>query len=145
MQRPIVAALPFLDGIMEVSRYVGFTFIAGFVLVFLTMNKAVESIWEWLETVPNYAIAGDAITLTTVIALALAVGISFWAYNKDEYRTYIAEVIIEMQKVAWPSWDDTKRATIVVIGFALALSAFLFISDRVWRYATDLLLLADKT
>lgn len=130
---------------MEVSRYVGFTFIAGFVLVFLTMNKFVETIWEWLETVPNYAVVGDAITLTTVIALAISIGISLWSYNQDEHRTYIAEVVIELQKVAWPSWDETKRATIVVIAFSLALSAFLFVSDRIWRYATDLLLLADKT
>lgn len=130
---------------MEVSRYVGFTFIAGFVLVFLTMNKAVETIWEWLETVPNYAIVGDAITLTTVIAVAISVGIALWSYNQDEHRTYIAEVVIELQKVTWPSWDETKRATLVVIAFSIALSAFLFISDRVWRYATDLLLLADKT
>jgi preprotein translocase subunit SecE len=129
---------------MEVSRYVGFTFLTGFVLVFITMMKFVETIWEMVETLPNYAIVGDQITLTTVIALALAVGISYWAYQRDDYRTYIAEVIIEMQKVTWPTWDETKRATIVVIAFSIALSAFLFVSDRVWRYATDLLLLADK-
>jgi preprotein translocase subunit SecE len=129
---------------MEVSRYVGFTFLTGFVLLFITMLKLVGLVWEVAETLPNYAIVGDQITLTTVIALALSAGISYWAYQREDYRTYIAEVVIELQKVTWPTWDETKRATIVVIAFSIALSAFLFVSDRVWKYATDLLLLADK-
>ncbi len=130
---------------MEVSRYVGFTYLTGFVLLFLTMEKLVGSIWEYAETLPNYAIAGDAITLTTVLAVLISAGVMYWAYMREDYRTYIAEVVIELQKVTWPTLDETKRATIVVIAFSIALSAFLFVSDRVWRYATDLLLLSDKT
>ena len=53
--------------------------------------------------------------------------------NPDRHNYYLA-AIGELRKVAWPSWADTKRMTLivcVVVGiFAVLLGAF----DYVWAW-----------
>ena len=125
---------------MEVSRYVGFTFLTGFVLLFITMMKVVEMVWEMAETLPKIAIIGSQITLTTLIALVLSAGISYWAYQRDDYRTYIAEVVIELQKVTWPDWDQLRSATLVVLAFTIAVSAIIWLMDKAASWVIGLIM-----
>ena len=126
---------------MEVSRYVNLSYAIGFILAFVTLDKFVEAIWERFERLPNYGIVGDQITLTTIIALAAAIGVIAYCYKREDYRTYLTEVVLELKKVTWPTWDETKRATLVVILFTVVTSAFIWVADKFWLYVTDLLLL----
>ncbi len=130
---------------MEVSRYVNLAYAVSFILSVLVFNKMVASIWEGFERLPDVAIVGNTITLTDVIAVALAAGLTLYLYKREDYRTYVSEVMLELKKVTWPSWDETKRGTLVVILFTVVLSAFLSGTDQFWKYLTDLLLLPPGT
>ena len=44
-------------------------------------------------------------------------------------RTYFAEVISELKKVVWPTREETRRLTIMVIIIAGAIGVFLGIVD----------------
>ena len=44
-------------------------------------------------------------------------------------QDFIQNVQIEMKKVTWPTFDELKGSTKVVIGFSIILSIFLFIVD----------------
>ncbi len=46
-------------------------------------------------------------------------------------RKYFGEVQFEMKKVSWPTWDELKGSTYVVLSFALLTAVFLFIVDMV--------------
>lgn len=46
-------------------------------------------------------------------------------------RQFIADVQLEMGKVSWPTWDELKGSTYVVIVVSLAIGAFLFLVDIV--------------
>lgn len=130
---------------MEVSRYVNLTYALAFILSVITFNKMVAAIWEGFERLPDVAIVGNTITLTDVIAVLLAALLIAYLYKREDYRTYVSEVMLELKKVTWPSWDETKRGTLVVILFTIVLSAFLWGSDQFWKYLTDLLLLPPGT
>lgn len=126
---------------MEVQRYVNLSYAIGFIIAFITLNKFVGAIWERFERLPNYAIIGEQVTLTTVIALAAAIALTVYCYKREDYRTYLTEVVLELKKVTWPTWDETKRATLVVIMFTIVTSAFIWAADKFWLWATDLILL----
>lgn len=130
---------------MEVSRYVNLTYALGFILAVITLNKAVQAIWEGFERLPNVGLVGNTITLTDAIAVVISAVLIIYLYKREDYRTYVSEVILELKKVTWPSWDETKRGTLVVIIFTVVLSAFLWGSDQLWKYLTDLLLLPPGT
>lgn len=130
---------------MEVTRYVNLTYAVGFILAALTFNKAVGAIWEAFERLPNVGIVGNTITMTDVIGVALAAGLIFYLYKREDYRQKVSEVMLELKKVTWPSWDETKRSTLIVIVFTIVLSAFLWGTDQFWKQLTDLILLPPGT
>lgn len=46
-------------------------------------------------------------------------------------KRYIENVQIEMKKVSWPTWDELKGSTYIVLSLSLILAIFLFIVDYV--------------
>jgi preprotein translocase subunit SecE len=51
-----------------------------------------------------------------------------------ETRTFLEESWGEMQKVTWPDRDQLKNATLVVMGFTLAISIVIWIMDAAVRF-----------
>ncbi len=46
-----------------------------------------------------------------------------------KFQNYIKDVITELKKVTWPSWDELKGATVAVVVFALIASAYVALVD----------------
>jgi preprotein translocase SecE subunit len=44
-------------------------------------------------------------------------------------REFYQEVLTEMRRTAFPSWNETMGATAVVIAFVIVLSLFLALTD----------------
>jgi preprotein translocase subunit SecE len=44
-------------------------------------------------------------------------------------QKFFSEVRVEMKKVSWPTWDELKGSTYVVIGLSLLIGVFLFFID----------------
>jgi len=49
----------------------------------------------------------------------------------DKIKKFFSDVKFEMKKVSWPSWDELKGSTFVVISFSIIVSIFLFFIDRI--------------
>jgi len=49
----------------------------------------------------------------------------------QKFRQYLREVWLEVGKVTWPSKNELKESTLVVIVGTLILTAFIFLVDRV--------------
>ncbi|MGH9892058.1 MAG: preprotein translocase subunit SecE [bacterium] len=47
----------------------------------------------------------------------------------DQSIQFLQEVWIELKKVHWPTWKETRSATIVVIVIVLAFAVFLGLVD----------------
>jgi len=47
----------------------------------------------------------------------------------NKIKTFFEGVQFEMQKVSWPTWDELRGSTFVVLGLSLILSIFLFFVD----------------
>ena len=46
-------------------------------------------------------------------------------------RNYFEEIRFEMKKVSWPTWDELKGSTYVVLSFSVLVAVFLFVVDLV--------------
>jgi preprotein translocase subunit SecE len=47
-----------------------------------------------------------------------------------QMRTFINEVVVESKKVTWPSREDLKASTQVVIAAVFIMTFFIFVVDR---------------
>lgn len=49
----------------------------------------------------------------------------------ERIRTYFREVWLEMGKVTWPTREELKESTMVVIVATIIVTAFIFVVDRI--------------
>lgn len=57
----------------------------------------------------------------------------------DKGREYVKDVRQEMTRVSWPTREELRDSTIVVIVAVLLVAAFIGVVDRVLTYAVGLL------
>lgn len=55
-------------------------------------------------------------------------------------KEFIDGVVFEMKKVSWPSWEELKGSTIVVLVLSLVLAVYLFIIDSLLTRIVHLIL-----
>lgn len=100
---------------------------AGSIIVAIALGA-----WAMMQTVladvepsVRYAVAGG-------IAL-LGVWFAYRIVNYPIFADFLVDVEGEMAKVSWPSRDELKRATIVVLVTMFLLSFVLFAYDLLWQ------------
>ncbi len=55
-------------------------------------------------------------------------------------KAFFDSVVFEMKKVSWPSWEELKGSTIVVLVMSAIVASFLFVIDRALTTVVVLLL-----
>lgn len=56
----------------------------------------------------------------------------------DDSKRFLKEVRSEMSKVTWPSWDELKGSTILVMILSVFFAVYLFFIDNVLALVTNL-------
>jgi preprotein translocase subunit SecE len=123
---------------MGASRWVSIGFALGGILLALLLSKALGGILAWFR-IPDYAIVGASITATTVGAWAIAGVATVFAWRNERYNMLANEVVQELRKVTWPTWVETRAATVVVIITTIIISIILYFFDMVWSGLTGLI------
>jgi preprotein translocase subunit SecE len=58
----------------------------------------------------------------------------------NKLKSFISDVDFEMKKVSWPTWDELRGSTYVVISLTLILGVYLFFSDLILSKILSVLL-----
>ena len=57
----------------------------------------------------------------------------------SQVRDFVKEVQVESTKVSWPTRNELRDSTIVVIAAVMVVTAFVFVVDRVLALSVGLL------
>jgi len=57
----------------------------------------------------------------------------------DQAREFIKDVRVESARVSWPSREELRDSTLVVIVMVILVSVFLFVVDRILAAGVNLL------
>jgi preprotein translocase subunit SecE len=120
------------------TTLIGVIYLSGAALVALVGDKLFTSIFL-LANVSNNALLGENFTLSTLVAVLLAIGTA-WYFYLPKYKLYVNETIDEVSKVSWPTWSETKTNTVVVIIFSFISAGILGVFDFVFSNLTSTLL-----
>ena len=55
-------------------------------------------------------------------------------------KKFSKEVQIEMGKVSWPTWDELRGATYIVLSLSILIAAFLFVVDLILSKSMNFIL-----
>ena len=69
------------------------------------------------------------VAISTIFFVGSLVGIAY-LYNKPKVADFLIETQIELQKVSWPTREELRDATIVVISLTVVLGAFVFAANK---------------
>ena len=119
-----------------VQRYVIFAYLLGGLLLYATLSKLFKAI-AFALNVPDLEILGDQFTVSNALSLVIAAGAAVVAFKNERAYGFSSEVVAELKKVTWPSKQETRTATVVVIITTLILGAILSVFDAVWAAATS--------
>lgn len=106
-------------------------------IVATALNFGLRDIFAWLQ-INNVAVLGENLRLSLVIAVAIALilGVFFGVFFTPS-RRYVEQCVVEFEKVAWPEWKETKRATFTVVIVSLIASVILGVFDSVFQWWTS--------
>jgi preprotein translocase subunit SecE len=122
---------------MSNQRILGFAYVAASVLVFLVMRQFVDWLFDTIR-LTNYAFG--PFTISDVLALLIVVGAAVATWKYPKVYGFLTEVVEETSKVVWPSRQETRDSTVVVIVFVFVIAAILGSFDLLWAKVTNLIL-----
>jgi preprotein translocase SecE subunit len=117
---------------MSVARYVNLSFVAIGLVLYVVLGELFSVVIEIFGSSANFAILGSNFRLGQLLAMAASVAIALTLRRNERVHEYAMEVGQELSKVTWPTWKDTKRATLVVIVTTLVISIILGLLDLIW-------------
>ena len=62
------------------------------------------------------------------------------SHDMQKLQQYIKEVVQEMKKVNWPSWEELKGSTLVVMLFSVIMGCYIAALDLGLSFVVDKLL-----
>lgn len=121
---------------LGVQRFVYASFMAIAILVAFLSAKLAEAAWRKLAQYKP-TLGEPQEEAVYVVAALLGAGLSFYAWRRQDARTYIEEVASELSKVTWPSKKEVTNSTFVVVMTTLVATTFFALMDQFWRFVTD--------
>jgi len=117
---------------MSIARYVNLSFVAIGLVAYLVLGELFTGLIEIFGSSANFPILGVNFRFAQLLAMVTSVGFAIWLRRHPRVHEYAMEVGSELSKVTWPTWKETKLATIVVIVTTLIVSLILGLMDLIW-------------
>jgi preprotein translocase SecE subunit len=121
---------------MGPTRWVTLSFLVFGALTAIVLSKALGAIAANFG-VPDYALLGQGVTASTAISWVTAMGGTFYYYRSEKWHTLATEIVQELRKVVFPSWAETRSATIVVVITTIIIAVILYLFDAIWSGLTS--------
>jgi preprotein translocase SecE subunit len=111
-----------------------FAYVAG-----MRFNYWVQGWGDWPnnQITDNVPVLGFPLTPSFLMGVGLFALLTFaiWkVVNHAKLANLLIDTETEMKKVTWPSFQDSKQASIVVIGCVLFMLVFLFFADMILNW-----------
>ncbi len=112
-------------------------FVAATALVATVLTLATREVFSFAR-VHDAALLGPSFALSNLIGLGLALLIaSYAAFLNKRAKDFIEQCVTELDKVAWPTWAETKTATYTVVLVSLVAAVILGFFDSIFGWLSN--------
>jgi len=119
------------------ATWVAIFFIAATLLLSVVIDFALTDVFSMMR-VNNYPVLGPKFTLSSSLGLFVAVLIGLYAaFVHKSARKLVTQCLVELDKVNWPAWTETRNATGIVIFTCFIASIILGLFDAFFNWFTS--------
>ncbi|MBU6162709.1 MAG: preprotein translocase subunit SecE [Myxococcales bacterium] len=122
----------------DLGKYVSIVYLVAGALLSWLFYRAFREVLLWLEMSDASLAAG--VTPSMLAGIVLGGGVTAYLWNRADVRTFLGEVVEELSRVTWPTGEETRSSTIIVLVVAVLASFLVAIADYVWNGFTTLML-----
>jgi len=119
------------------EKYVKLGIVITGVLAWVLMAAFFQTIIGWINPDWDRMLIGQQFTLSDLLGLITGLGVFMGLWYHRTVNKLGIEVAVELQKVTWPKWTETRVTTIVVIVVTLVISLILAFFDLIWGHVTS--------
>jgi preprotein translocase subunit SecE len=123
---------------IEPRRLVGIFFVLAAIAIGVFLEKILGLVFSYTRW-NDPAIFGEDWTLSTVIGFAAAAVAAVIAWRTPKVQTTSLEIASELKKVTWPTFRETRAATVAVVLATFVAAIILGVFDYVWAKVSSLI------
>ena len=72
-----------------------------------------------------------------LVVIAAAAALSLALLNRPRWADFLISVQAEIDKVTWPTTQEVRRATVVVLALIATMAVIIFCYDVIWRWVFE--------
>jgi preprotein translocase subunit SecE len=123
---------------IDPKRLVGIFFVLATLAIAVFLEKVLALVFSYVRW-SDVAVFGEDWTLSTVLGFAIAVVAAVVAWRTPKVRTTSLDIASELKKVTWPTFRETRAATVAVVIATFIAAIILGVFDYVWAKVSSLI------
>ena len=123
---------------VDPKRLVAIFFVLAAIAIGFFLEKALGLVLSY-SRVNDFAVFGEDWTLSTVLGFAVAAVVAVVAWRTPRVQTVSLEIAGELKKVTWPTFRETRAATVAVVVATFIAAVILGVFDYVWAKVSSLI------
>ncbi|MFL5362513.1 MAG: preprotein translocase subunit SecE [Myxococcales bacterium] len=123
---------------VDPKRLVGIFFVLATLAIAVFLEKVLALVFSYARWT-DVAVFGEDWTLSTVLGFAIAVAAAVAAWRTAKVQTTSLDIAGELKKVTWPTFRETRAATVAVVIATFVAAIILGVFDYVWAKVSSLI------
>ncbi len=119
-----------------IQRYVNIGFVLAGLLAWMLSGALLAAVLDWINPDWNIPLIGMRFLVSDLGGILVGISTAVSLRRSERINILAVEVGNEVKKVTWPTWPETRTATIVVLITAFIVAAILGLFDAMWSWAT---------
>lgn len=122
---------------MSMQRFVNIAYVLAGLLSWVISAKLFGGVMDLISRNLDKPLIGTGFARSDLLGLVCGIAVGVALKMNRNVNTWALEVANELKKVAWPSWEETKLSTVVVIITSIVVAIILGLFDALWAFLSS--------
>jgi preprotein translocase subunit SecE len=127
-----------MDNVVQTEqpkRFVAVFFALAAIVVGFFLEHVLMGVFAWARVNDSTLFAGYTVSSVIGFGTAIVLAVALWRLPRT--HTLSMQVAEELRRVTWPSFRETRAATLAVIAASAIAAAVLGVFDFVWSWLSQ--------
>lgn len=124
---------------MNLQRFVNIGYVVSGLLAWVLSAALFGWVMDLISRELDKPLIGTGFCRSDLLGLMVGAAVGIALKLNKVVNSWALEVANELKKVTWPSWDETKMSTVVVIVTSIILAIILGLFDMIWAFLSHVI------